>query len=152
MKRALNIIFAVLIAYLVICYVGQLYYGQMNANTKTVQEVVALANKTDDGQLIAKEFFKRYPTPTNSNLNVLIKLVDEITVRDIARQQTGDMTVKTKTEIELEKKLEAEKEMLDILYSKPFPFINISFLQSMVILLCLSMVVFALNFFSRRNN
>lgn len=152
MKKVLEIIIGILVVYLVVSYIVQFSYGQISADTKTVQEVVALANKTADGQLIAQEFFKKHPTPTNNNLNVLIKLVDEITIRDIARQQTGDMTIKTKTEMDIDKEKENDKQYVEFLKSYPIPFVKINFLQSIVVLLCLSMLALALNFFSRRNN
>lgn len=140
---AAGIICGILIMFFLSMYI----YGCMPASATNIQSIVDSANKTEDGRLLVQTFFKKYQNPTNDNLYALKKLADEITIRDIARAQTGDDSIKMKTEIELEKIQEAQNRVIDSLNSMPYPFLNISILESILILVGLSGLIVALNIF-----
>lgn len=86
-------------------------YGYSAASPEDVSKVVAMAENSEDAKVMSSKFFKEHPAPTNNELKELKGLIDEIAVRDLARKQTGDNAIKTKSETEAVQRKATEAEL-----------------------------------------
>ena len=137
-----------------VLFVCNLIYGHMDASSESIKEAVSIANQTEDGKILVGDFLKKYTIPSNNEVYALKKLSDEIAMRDIARKQTGDNSIKTKTEIQIDAETAQNEKTssvaMNILHSKPFPFLNISFQQSLAFIFIGILIVVFINVFNRR--
>ena len=100
-----------------------LFYDYSLSSANDLEEVVKLAEQNDEAMVFVKQFLAKNPAPKNKDLSKLKSEINEIIVRDIARNVTGNKSLPSDSELELLEKQEAqekEKKILVLLESKPF--------------------------------
>lgn len=123
-----------------ILFIGNIIHGNMPASAESIQDAVSVAEKTEDGKILSSDFFKKYSAPTNNEVYALKKLSNEIIVRDIARQKTGDNTIKTNTEIESDKPSIFNHETMSFWNTQPIPSLDVSYFQLFIIVLFVTLI------------
>jgi hypothetical protein len=103
-------------------------WGATSASPERVGAMIEKAEKSTDAKLAITVFMKSNPSPSNSEVHDMEQEVSEFLVRDLARKQTGDNTIKTKSEIATEQAQKNDAEMQKPIYSifgKTFSLSNI---------------------------
>lgn len=71
-----------------------------SASPEKVSAMIQKADKSPDAKAEVSAFLKVNPNPTNNDVSAINGKIDEFLVRDLARGQTGDATIQTKSQIE----------------------------------------------------
>lgn len=128
-------------------------WDSSNASSERVGDLVQKSEKSVDAKKAVAVLLKLNPNPSNSEVNLVEQKVDELLVRDLARKQTGDMSLKTSSEIKEEQSVQ-NQEALSKEMSKPiFSFWGFDVTMITLIMFCIPFVVitFGIGFMRRQN-
>lgn len=119
-------------------------WDSSNASPERVGAVMQKSEKSADAKRAVTTLLKSNPNPTNSQINEVEHKIDEFLVRDLARKQTGDMKLKTSSEIEEEQNAKNQEELNREISN---PIFSIGKLDvSMVNLLMISILIIVISF------
>ena len=98
----------------IIIWIGWIASDYLPADAQSVQAVVSLSEKSPAAKAELASFLKVTPNPDRSDLAKITKQINEILVTETARQVTGDMTLKTPTELAAQQEVKQSAELASL--------------------------------------
>lgn len=128
-------------------------WDSSNASSERVGALVQKSEKSVDAKKAVAVLLKSNPNPSNSDVNVVEQKVDELLVRDLARKQTGDMSIKTSSEIEEEQSVQNQETLSKEMSKLIFSIGGFDVTMITLIIFCIPFVVitFGIGFMRRQN-